>query len=341
MINKNMEKKTFKILSIDGGGIKGLYSASILASFESKTGKKITDYFDMICGTSTGGLIAIGLANGMSSQALVDLYTTKGSSIFPTSNSYFIRGFQNSYKIMRQLFFSNKHSVKPLKRILEDLFGDKTMNDSNNLLCIPSFNLTNGQPKVFKKSGRQTEHFVDNTIKLVDIALATSAAPSYYPIHKHNNFLYTDGGVWANNPSLCGLLEALDYYVGEGKEFEDYSILSISSITTPNGWVSTSNKSKSIIGWKEKMFQTALDGQSYFTDYFLLKIIPKINPKGKYIRIKSPELSKAQMNIITMDRADKKTLKTIQSLGSQVGNTFATKPEILNFFKTIKNYKNI
>lgn len=336
-----MESKTFKILSIDGGGIKGLYSASILASFENKTGKNIADHFDMICGTSTGGLIAIGLANGMSAKDLVDLYTENGSKIFPTSNSNLIRGFQNSYKSLRQIFFSNKHSVKPLKRILEDLFEDKTMNDATNLLCIPSFNLTNGQPKVFKKSGSQTEHFVDNTIKLVDIALATSAAPSYYPIHEHNNFLYTDGGVWANNPSLCGLLEAIDYYVGEGKEFDDFSILSISSITTPNGWVSTSNKSKSIIGWKEKMFQTALDGQSYFTDYFLLKIVPKINPKGNYFRIKSPELSKAQMNIISMDRADKKTLSSIQSLGNQVGNTYATKPEILEFFKSIKNYKNI
>ena len=336
-----MESKTFKILSIDGGGIKGLYSASILASLELKTGKNITDHFDMICGTSTGGLIAIGLANGMSAKSLVDLYLTKGSLIFPTSNNRFVRNFQNSYKSLKQIFFSNKHSVKPLKRILEDLFGDKTMNDAANLLCIPSFNLTNGQPKVFKKSGSQTEHFVDNTIKLVDIALATSAAPSYYPIHEHNNFLYTDGGVWANNPSLCGLLETIDYYVGEGKEFDDFSILSISSITTPNGWVSTSNKSKSIIGWKEKMFQTALDGQSYFADYFLLKIVPKINPKGKYFRIKSPELSKAQMNIITMDRADKKTLSTIQSLGNQVGNTYATKPEILAFFNSIKNYKNI
>ncbi len=336
-----MDKKVFKILSIDGGGIKGLYSASILASIESKTGKKITDHFDMICGTSTGGLIAIGLANGMSAQSLVDLYTTKGSIIFPTSNNNFVRSFQNSFKTIKQIFFSNKHSVKPLKRILDDLFEEKTMGDANNLLCIPSFNLTNGQPKVFKKSGSQTEHFVDNKIKLVDIALATSAAPSYYPIHEHNNFLYTDGGVWANNPSLCGLLEAIDYYVGNDKEYEEFNILSISSITTPSGWIHTSNKSKSIVGWNKKLFQTAMDGQSYFTDYFLQKIVPKINPNGDYFRIKSPEMSNAQMNIITMDRADKKTLLTIKSLGNQVGNTFATKSEILEFFKTIKHYKNI
>lgn len=336
-----MENKTFKILSIDGGGIKGLYSASILASFEAKTGKRITDHFDMICGTSTGGLIAIGLANGMSAQSLVDLYVTKGSVIFPTSNNTFIRSFQNSYKTIKQILFSNKHSVKPFKRILEDLFEEKKMKDANNLLCIPSFNLTNGQPKVFKKSGVQTEHFVDDGIKLVDIALATSAAPSYFPIHEHNEFLYTDGGVWANNPSLCGLLEAIDYYVGEGKDYDNYSILSISSISTPNGWVSTSNKSKSIVGWNKKLFETAMDGQSYFTDYFLKKIIPKMQPKGDYIRIDSPRLSPTQMNVITMDRTDKNTLATIQALGKQIGNTYATNPQILAFFKSIKNYKNI
>jgi patatin-like phospholipase/acyl hydrolase len=295
----------------------------------------------MICGTSTGGLIAIGLANGMSAQSLVDLYVTKGSVLFPTSNNTFMRSFQNSYKTIKQIFFSNKHSVKPLKSILEDLFEEKTMKDANNLLCIPSFNLTSGQPKVFKKSGNQTEHFVDDAIKFVDIALATSAAPSYYPIHEHNEFLYTDGGVWANNPSLCGLLEAIDYYVGEGKDYDDFSILSISSITTPNGWVSTSNKSKSIIGWNKKLFETAMDGQSYFTDYFLKKVIPKIQPKGDYIRIESPKLSPSQMNVITMDRADKKTLSTIRTLGNQVGNTYATNPKILAFFKSIKNYKNI
>lgn len=336
-----MESKTFKILSIDGGGIKGLYSASILASFEAKTGKRITDHFDMICGTSTGGLIAIGLASGMSAQSLVDLYVKKGSEIFPTSNNALIRRFQNSYKTIKQILFSNKHSVRPLRGILEELFEEKTMKDANNLLCIPSFNLTNGQPKVFKKSGVQTENFVDESIKLVDIALATSAAPSYFPIHEHNGFLYTDGGVWANNPSLCGLLEAIDYYVGEGKDYDHYSILSISSITTPNGWVSTNNKSKSIIGWNKKLFETAMDGQSYFTDYFLKKIITKIRPKGNYIRIDSPKLSPTQMNIITMDRTDKKTLSTIHALGKQNGNTYATDPEILAFFKSIKNYKNI
>ena len=69
---------TFKILSIDGGGIKGLYSASVLARFEEKTGKKITNHFDMICGTSTGGLIALGLASGKSAQELSDLYFVKG-----------------------------------------------------------------------------------------------------------------------------------------------------------------------------------------------------------------------------------------------------------------------
>lgn len=334
-----MESKTFKILSIDGGGIKGLYSASILARIEKKTGKRISDYFDMICGTSTGGLIALGLANGMSAQSLSDLYFDKGSQIFPTSDNIFIRIVQSKWQFVKQLFFCNKHSIKPLKLILENIFGNKTMNQANNLLCIPSFNLTTGQPRVFKNSHINNGFFVDKDIKMVDVALATSSAPTYFPIHEHNEFLYADGGVWANNPSMCGLLEALDYYVGEGKEYDSYQLLSISSIAQPSGWTSTSKKAKSILHWREKVFQTALDGQSYFAHFFLLKIVNKINPKGTYFRIPPPELSLSQMGLISMDRADKKALKTIRTLGDHIGNTYAMKSEILDFFKTKKIYK--
>jgi hypothetical protein len=334
-----MESKTFKILSIDGGGIKGLYSATVLARFEEKTGKKITDCFDMICGTSTGGLIALGLANGMSAQSLSDLYFEKGSEIFPTSNYIFIRIVQSKWQFFKQLLFCNKHSIKPLKLILENIFGNKTMNDANNLLCIPSFNLTTGEPRVFKKSHSTIGFFADKNIKMVDVALATSSAPTYFPVHEHNEFLYADGGVWANNPSMCGLLEALDYYVGEGKEYDTYQLLSISSISQPSGWSSTSKKSKSFRTWGNKLFQTSLDGQSFFTHFFLSKIVKKIDPKGTYFRIPPPELSLQQMGLISMDRADQKALKTIRTLGNHVGNTYAMKSEILEFFETEKTYK--
>lgn len=330
--------KVFKILSIDGGGIKGLYSASVLARIEEKTGKRLTDHFDMICGTSTGGLIALGLSSGKSAQSLADLYFEKGNKIFATYNLSLLRYFHSKWQFTKQLFFFGKHSNKQLRKILEETFGDITMGQAENLLCIPSFNLIKGEPRVFKFPHREGNFFMDKDIKMVDIALATSAAPTYLPIHEHNNILYADGGVWANNPSLCGLLEALQFFVGEGKEYDTYEILSISSVSNPSGWASTSRRAKSFRSWGNKLFQTSMDGQSFFTDFFLNKIIDNINPKGTYYRVPSPKLSHEHIGVIEMDRTDKKALKTLKAMGDHDGYTYAVKPEVLKFFETSKTY---
>ena len=101
-----MENKPFKILSIDGGGIKGLYSASVIARLEEKSGRKSGECFDMICGTSTGGIIALGLASGKSAQELVDLYYEQGNKIFPTYQNKVLRWFQRSIiQVLTQTFY--------------------------------------------------------------------------------------------------------------------------------------------------------------------------------------------------------------------------------------------
>lgn len=337
-INTPQINTPFKILAIDGGGIKGLYSASILARFEQKTGKRITDHFDMICGTSTGGLIALGLASGMSAQDLSDLYFERGKEIFSTSNYRPIRYIQRKWQFIKQLLLWGKHSNKSLKKILEEVFGNKTMKDSNNLLCIPSFNLTKGEPRVFKFPHKEAGFYMDADIRMVDVALATSAAPTYLPIHEHNNILYADGGVWANNPSLCGLLEALDYFVGDGKPYKSYKLLSISSIAQPSGWVSSKKTSRSFRTWGNKLFQTSMDGQAYFSNFFLSKIVAKINPTGTYFRVPSPTLSHEHIGVIDMDRTDRNALRTIKGLGDQDGFAYSMREEVLDFFETPKTY---
>lgn len=338
MNKDNSEKKSFKILSIDGGGIKGLYSASVLARIEEKTGKRITDHFDMICGTSTGGLIALGLASGMSAQSLSDLYFEKGNKIFSTHDFGPFRYIQSKWQATKQLLFFGKHSNKQLQTILEETFGKRTMGQAENLLCIPSFNLIKGEPRIFKYPHKEGKFFMDKDVKMVDVALATSAAPTYLPIHEHNNILYADGGVWANNPSLCGLLEALQFFVGTDKEYDTYQMLSVSSVAQPSGWASTSRKSKSFSTWGNKLFQTSLDGQAFFTDFFLSRIINNINPQGTYYRVPSPKLSHEHIGVIEMDRTDKKALKTLKALGDHDGYTYAVKEEVLTFFETPKTY---
>lgn len=333
------ENRPFKILSIDGGGIKGLYSASILKRLEEKSEKKSGDCFDMICGTSTGGLIALGLASGKGATDLVDLYNLHGNEIFPTAKYSFCRFFQRYINGLKQVLFWGKFSAKPLTRILKDTFGTTTLGELNNLVCIPSFNLISGMPRVFKYPHKEGGFFMDRDIPLVDAALATSAAPTYLPIHSYKDTLFIDGGVWANNPTQCGLLEAINYFIGEGKAYTHVEILSVASISQASGWASEVRKRRSFIGWKSKLIQTSMDGQAYFTHFFLDKVLKKIDSRSKYIRLESPKLSCEQMAVLEMDRTDKKALKTLKSLGDQDGYTHATNTDVMDFFKTSKTYK--
>ncbi len=337
-----MESKPFKILSIDGGGIKGLYSASILAQLEKQSGKRVTDCFDMICGTSTGGLIALGLASGKSANELAEMYISEGNKIFPTSEWRLIRWYQRSVKhFLTQTFFYGKFSNKALKEVLESQYGQRTLGELNNLVLVPSFNLVSGMPRMFKFPHKEGEFFMDKDILLVDAGLATAAAPTYLPIHAHNDKLYVDGGVWANNPALCGLLEAIKYFVGPGKEYSHVEILSIASISNSSGWAAKKRLQRSFIGWRSKLMELPMEGQAYFTHFFLDTALERIHPDSKYVRIKSPNLSQEQMKLIEMDRADSKAIRTIKSLGEQEGVTKANDPNVMHFFNTAKSYKTI
>ena len=151
----------------------------------------MSNYFDLICGASTGGLIALGLSVEIPASELVDFYKEKGKLIFPHQTR-----FDRAIARCRQLVFSAKYSNRPLKRVLIDTFGQKEMHDAKNLLCIPSYNLSAGRPKVFKspffENGRN-RWCNDENVSMVDVALATSSAPTYFPIHEIAGEYYTDG----------------------------------------------------------------------------------------------------------------------------------------------------
>ena len=245
-----MEKqndKTFKILSIDGGGIKGLYSLHILSQLEKKFCKKdetLSDYFDMICGTSTGGIIAMGIASGFTTSHMTNIYEKNANDVFPGHNgSYF------SNKISHALrFFSSlagyRYNQTALQKIANECFGNKKMNQSKNLLCIPSFDIGNGINTVFKFPHKEGNFMRDQHILMTDVAMATSAAQTYFPLHyftsPNMNSYFVDGGMWANNPSMIGLTEALRFFVGKDKEYDKYEILSIGNINENTAYVPNS-----------------------------------------------------------------------------------------------------
>ena len=186
----------FQVLALDGGGLKGIFSAAALAALEEDFGGRIVDRFDLITGTSTGGLIALGLAAGCSPQEILDFYLEQGTSIFPTSGLRRMRRLRRPYK------------AAPLRGALEDLFGELVLADSPVRLAIPSYDLTSNDVHLFR-----TPHLEklrrDSRVSFVDVGLATTAAPTFLPVHNLEGQRLVDGGVWANNPSMVGVVEAL------------------------------------------------------------------------------------------------------------------------------------
>ncbi len=191
----------FQILALDGGGIKGLFSAAFLSKLEDDLNTKIADHFDLIVGTSTGGIIALGLGLGLSPKDLVEFYFTKGPQIFQKIPLY---------TTIRNLLFA-KYSGKTIESVFQEgkCFGGKLLGESKKRLVIPSYNIDTNDVYVFKTAHH--ERFKrDYKVPAWKIARATSAAPTFFPISNNvDSIRLVDGGVWANNPAMVGLFEAI------------------------------------------------------------------------------------------------------------------------------------
>jgi len=327
------DQKTFKILSIDGGGIKGLYSAKVLQHLEEKFGT-LSDYFDMICGTSTGGLIALGLSLKIPSKDLVKFYVEKGPLIFPERRKYF---WLKWYDLARQSAFFGKFSDHALKTALQEVFGDKLIGESNNLLCIPSYLVTEAKPRVFKKDYGDLD--CDDKTRYVDVALATSAAPTFFPMAEleiYDNNQFIDGGVWANNPTLVGYVEAMTKIIG--KDYGALDILSISSLNLTGGKPVGMRRMRSFIGWRDDLFETAITGQAKFTDYFMANINKISKVPVSYFRIPSTVIGSKQESFVQLDVASKRAIKLILSKGNSQGTIYKKMAEVEAFFKNPKTY---
>lgn len=214
----------FRILSLDGGGIKGTFTAAFLAELEIMTGKRIIDYFDLITGTSTGGILALGLGLGISANELLKFYEKNGPVIFPLSGIH----MQIIYSIRR--YFRTKYSADTLRKSLESVFDNRRLSDSKRMLAIPSFNATSGNIHIFK-TAHSSRFKQDYKYSAVDVALATSAAPTYFPAFIHNSGVsFIDGGVWANSPVMVGIVEAVSVLKNR---IEDIELLSIGTTESP------------------------------------------------------------------------------------------------------------
>jgi len=238
-----------RILSLDGGGVKGVFAASFLAYVEETLGIRVKDYFDLIAGSSTGGIIALGLGLGLSAGELLELYEKEGRRVF---------GGAGGWKWLTRVF-RPKYSSAGLRAALTARLGERLLGDSGVRLVIPATNLETGEVYVFKTAhDRRFER--DWREKAVDVALATSAAPMYFASHRMpSGAPLIDGGIWAMNPTGIAVVEAIAVL---GWNREDLRVLSIGCTSEALDTGRLRHGGGGIWAWSLKVVDTVMAGQS-------------------------------------------------------------------------------
>jgi uncharacterized protein len=201
--------RRFRILSIDGGGIRGIFPAAVLAGLERRytSGRSVGPCFDLVAGTSTGGILALGLGAGYTASDLLDLYVTRGCEVFPPfADSAF--GRLKLWVRDKRQYARYLYDTDALKRLLTDKLGDRLFGESEVRLCIPAFEGAHSEVFVFK-TPHHPDYQADRFDKMVTVGLATAAAPTYFRPLEHGGYTLVDGGVWSNNPIMLAIIEAL------------------------------------------------------------------------------------------------------------------------------------
>ena len=236
---------SFRILALDGGGLRGAFTASVLATWEKQTGLRVVDHFDLVAGTSTGGILAIGMGLGLSGQQMLDFYRKRGPVIFPVTG------------IRSRVWHTLRHVVRPkysqsiLLRELEAAFysGGKPiqLKDSLCRLVIPTYHAVAGASHQFR-TPHHPDLTADTYTEAAHAALATAAAPTFFSAAKIANMVaqssYFDGGVWANSPVMAAIIEAVCFL---RIPLERIDVLSVG--TTDKPFTTRRQTRSGILGW--------------------------------------------------------------------------------------------
>jgi len=223
---------TYRIISFDGGGVRGVYSAVLLSRI-CKEIPELISQTELFAGTSTGGIIALGLAAGMTANALVDLYSNNASKIFAESLAQDFREAREiELPILHVTLLGPKYDNRALERILREQFNSTRLKDLPKRVLVPSFQLDNrsGDPSMRRWKAKFFHNFPggdsDNEESVVDVAMRTAAPPIYFPTYDG----YIDGGVVANDPSVAALVQALKF---ASVQTGDIRLFSLGSGTRP------------------------------------------------------------------------------------------------------------
>ncbi len=295
-----------KILSLDGGGYLGLATAAFLEESERHSGCSFHSSFDLFCGTSTGAIIALGLASGMSARDLTALYQDFGPKVF--RNTLPICRTIRSLRGFLWSMYSNRALVDALKKV----FGDKTLGDIKQLgkkVLIPSFCVTTGKPRVFK-TDHALELSTDDNYLVRDIALASSAAPVFLPLVAIKSPTtgvvekFCDGGLFANHPALLGYAEAL-YHMRV-----PHAEINVMSISTPRSslaeyeaqsWILRHHLHRGLVAWRgPRLISLQIESTSDISNEVLRRLMPGPPVSGHYCRVRLGSPGGLALDLATM-----------------------------------------
>lgn len=291
-----MEK--FCILSIDGGGLRGVVPLTILKTIEAKTGKRIHELFNLVSGTSTGGLItaAISIKNPIEPTEplytlddIMDVYVHRGHEIFP-ERTKLVNLIHDAEDLFRPKF-----SDSGIKAVFTDVLKNYRMLDCLNDVMITSYDLNNNVPLFFKS--RAAKNNVAQNALLYDVCRATSAGPSYLPSYE---FVYPnntedpnrnciDGGVYVNNPSMAALVDFSKYHdeylpstAGDADiDYDDVFVLSLGTGSYTGKVNNSDTMNKGEIYWAQQISDIMMRGVNRATDYEMSEMMEI----GNYLRL--------------------------------------------------------
>jgi len=276
-----------RVLAIDGGGIRGIIPAMVLAEIEKRTGRRIAELFHLIAGTSTGGILALGLtkpgADGLpqfTAEAGVRLYEDEGPRIFPKS----------FWQIVRSLV-EEKYPSGPMEEVLERYFGETRLKDALTNVFITSYEIERRIPWFFRSYRARLDPTYDFPMK--QVARSTTAAPTYFEPSRIDTerladfWALIDGGVFANNPAMCAFVDAKREYPEEENRFLLVSLGTGEATGRIRyddavGW--------GLAQWAQPVLNIVFQGVSATVDYQLRYLLPEVEGRPCYFRFQ-PRLS--------------------------------------------------
>ena len=241
---------TFNILALDGGGIRGIYAAHVLARLEDILEAPVRECFDLIAGTSTGSIIAGAASVSIPMTTLVNLFESQADRIF------------RKRRFSLFPFVGSRYSAGPLERVIGEYLPEVTMGEIPKPLMITSSSISTGGVHVFKSRYLEDlgePYLRDGSVQLRDAILASCAAPTYFDPRPVEEYLLADGGLWANNPTIIAVCEALSKF---RQPLDNVRVLSVGTGRT-NSFYNSGKLWGLLTGWGgQKLVEYVLGLQS-------------------------------------------------------------------------------